>query len=116
MRCPFCGSAESQVLATRKIGKTKNVIRRNRECENGHRFETFEVSRVHYRSTLSECTLNSESADRKAQLWHRNQDIIQRVEAGEKHASIAQRYGLADNTIFSVLRKWAPHLLKSRNG
>jgi transcriptional regulator NrdR family protein len=38
--CPRCGSPETHVVDTRP---SRDRIRRRRECDEGHRFTTFEV-------------------------------------------------------------------------
>jgi transcriptional regulator NrdR family protein len=40
LKCPECG-AWTEVLETKKIRNT-NILKRRRECANGHRFTTHE--------------------------------------------------------------------------
>lgn len=42
MKCPRC-NADSEVLATREFSEV--LLRRFRQCFNGHRFQSFEVFR-----------------------------------------------------------------------
>lgn len=43
MRCPECGSVETEVLDTRLVGEMK---RRRRQCPQGHRYATLEMLSV----------------------------------------------------------------------
>lgn len=42
MKCRVCYSAKIRTLDTTKQEK-ENLTRRRKECENGHRFTTFEI-------------------------------------------------------------------------
>jgi transcriptional repressor NrdR len=41
MKCPTCGTHETEVLYTREV-KDGVVVSRRRQCKAGHRFRTWE--------------------------------------------------------------------------
>lgn len=44
MKCPTCGTGVTIVTDSREGNKFNGTVRRRRECKNGHKFTTYEIS------------------------------------------------------------------------
>lgn len=50
-RCPICNDGGTRVIDSR-MWRTKDGVRRRRECPNGHRFTTSETIDLEYVATF----------------------------------------------------------------
>lgn len=106
MRCTRCG-ADTVVKYTKAAGEGF-VVERRRWCFNGHRFSTFEVDDS-MAETLRKFALRPGRIGglvARAARWSRDASIAARAQAGEKHASIASDFGLSDNMVSTIARRF----------
>lgn len=71
------------------------MIRRRRECFNGHKFMTYEAPEAIVGS------IKNGTSDR-------NQQICDAVRSGRLLKDVAQEFGLAENTVSSIVRRGMP--------
>lgn len=105
MKCPECAT-ETSVLETRETA-SGYIMTRTRICFNGHRFKTFEVDGSLADTIAKYAARPSRIAgfSRRASLFQRNQSILAKLRSGEKHAVLAEEYGVAHNTITTIANK-----------
>jgi len=105
MKCKGCGSATT-VIETRAVAGGM-ATRRRLECnECGLRFNSFEVD-DDMRLTLEKYCFEAHvrAVHKRWALAKRNRKIVALLEAGEKHAVIANEFGLSDNMISTIARR-----------
>lgn len=106
MRCPKCG-ASSRVIETREED-ARTTLRRRRLCQNGHRFNTYEVN---------ERVLNCVSADRRAKALGTTLRDFERYARdlrvwkacqleGIKQMVVALQEGLAESAVWLANRRF----------
>jgi hypothetical protein len=108
LRCATCGEPALQLLSEDTRGTT---ITRRRRCSNQHVTKTIETY-----AAITQMTRHLKDFDEvlthRAALWKRDQRIVRAVEAGRGKAEVAAEFGLAPNSVSSVLRRHAPGLLR----
>lgn len=104
MRCRVCG-ADLRTLETRAAAGGF-VVKRLRECPNGHRYSTYEVD-----DSLEKTVIKfAERRDRVTKIearvrrYHRNAAIIDKA-LQEKHSVVAEEFGLSDNMVSTIVRR-----------
>ncbi len=108
MKCIECGHA-TRVLETRSIDGV--VPKRRRHCPNcGLVFETFELS-DRLEATVKKHALKAHihAVKKRWSLWLRNKAMADMAIRGEKHAVIAELFGVADNTVSTAIRGFLKH-------
>lgn len=104
MKCPVCGGATS-VLEKREI-HNGSLAKRRLSCTTcEHRFNTFEIYEGLYASVKRHTPAHVKGVEKCRKLYARNQEILKRLLAGEKHASIASDYKLSDNMVSTIARR-----------
>lgn len=105
MRCTKCGSA-TRVIETRDV-ESRFVIRRRRECTNGHRFNSFEVDESLQKTLAKQAARRNriEAIERRIERWHRDLSIVRRAYGGEKVLAIAVDLGMPESTVAHIVRK-----------
>ena len=102
MTCTRCGRL-TEVRATRT---TDGMIRRRRECTHcGHRFSTFEIDDGLLKTIQKHMAPHREAIAKRVALTRRNEEIVARLNAGEKHSVVAAEFGLSDNMISTIARR-----------
>ena len=105
--CPKCGHGVSYVRETRRVGEKGHALKRTRTCEKcSHRFVTYEIdgavwSQINKRVVLP----HTKAVLKKTALYWRDQDIVRRVQAGEKRYLLAEEYGLSPNMVSTITRR-----------
>lgn len=88
------------------------MLQRRRECFNGHRYTTYEIS-DRLAKTLTKWAAPSATAVQKAEkLWKRDQTIVRAVRNGATMREVADAHGLAANTVSWVVKRLAPELTR----
>jgi transcriptional regulator NrdR family protein len=118
VQCHHCG-APTRVLATR-VQQT-NIIQRRRECENGHRDTTYELSSVAYKAAKYQHEKKAKGALYNAEIARRaEQAKAMRAErlAGATCVELAAKYGMSVDMAryyTRLPRKQLYHGAKDRN-
>lgn len=80
-----------------------NMMRRRRECQFcGHRFSTYEVDDGLLKTIKKHWAPHQAAIAKRVALTRRNEKIIARLKAGDKHAVIAEEFGLSDNMVSTI--------------
>lgn len=105
MKCKYCGRA-TRVTETRSLGEGY-VPRRTRVCVNGHKYYTYEVDDAFERIIVKHALrIDRIGGLVSAALLHqRNELIVARAKAGEKHLTIALDFGLSPNMVSTIVRR-----------
>jgi hypothetical protein len=104
------------------------VTRRARKCNAcGHKYSTYEVDEGIWKSIRKLLPAHADAVERKKILYSRNQRIAALLKQGEKHALVAQYFGLSDSMISTIaaemgipsrrtglLREWRANASKKR--
>lgn len=86
------------------------MLQRRRECFNGHRFTTYEIS-DRLAKTLARLAEPSAAATKKSEaLWRRDQAIVRAVRGGKPQKDVAAERGLATSTVAWIIKRLAPDL------
>lgn len=108
MRCRECGLP----MRTRETRETAEgfVVTRYRVCPEGHTYTTYEIDSDLKRTLAKHAQRKDRVAglQRRVDLYWRNKRIVEMAQAGEKHMIIAAQFGLADNTVSTVVKRWRP--------
>jgi transcriptional regulator NrdR family protein len=115
MQCPECG-ANTRVVETR-IQDEGCVLRRRRACsECTHRFNSYEFDQGLWGTIAKLTASHVKAVTRRRALTQRNNLILARLRAGEKHVTVAADFGLSDNMISTIARRaGVPTHYKRRN-
>ncbi len=108
MLCPTCGTPQSDVLETRKW-LDGAFLKRTRECHNGHRFRSYEVSERLYKTMTRYATHSAAATIKRDALWKRNRLIVREVLAGARLDHTAKKYGLSTNTVSWIMKQHDPN-------
>lgn len=97
MRCPFCDAA-SGVRETRT--RSSGVIRRTRECYNGHRFTTEEVVYLAHmgRKPVHGHVLRQAAVD----LDRRYRQVTAALAEGKSVPWVCERFGVSPRTVTRI--------------
>ena len=102
MNCVRCGR-ETTVLSTRQ---DEFMLRRRRECCHcKHRFSSLEVDDGLLKTVKKYMAPHRAALAKRVALVQRNEKIITMLMAGEKHAVVAQQFGLSDNMVSTIARR-----------
>ena len=107
MKCPTCGTSASEVVDTRPW-QNGVMLRRRRECFNGHRFFTFEVSERLAKTMDRYAKPSATGILQRGKLWQRDTTIVRKVTSGQRVTDVAAEYGLATNTVSWIVKRRAP--------
>ncbi len=104
MKCPKCGMI-TEVKETR--GHHDGVVnKRRRECRwCGNKFNTYEIDDGLEKTLKKYLAAHIKAVQKQQALTLRNEKIIARLEAGEKHMVVAADFGLSDNMISTIARR-----------
>lgn len=111
MKCPTCGTQYSNVLSTRTV-QEGTMLQRKRECFNGHRFVTFEVSQRLAETLAEYAETSAQALKRIEELRLRDQAIVLAVRNGALKKDVAKEHGLAASRITQILSHYAPELTR----
>lgn len=108
MKCRFCDSEDLRVLESRE--GQYDVVRRRRECSNGHRFTTIEV----HSDVASQAPHAKQFARRTTRrvTYARNIEIAQNLFRGGD--VLAEKYGLKVVSIYAAARHGRASLILQR--
>ncbi len=99
MNCVKCGR-DTIVRESRMVD---HMLRRRRECTHcKHRFSTYEIDDGMTKTVKKYILPHSKTVAKRIALTRRNEKIIERLKAGEKHATIAIDFGLSDNMVSTI--------------
>lgn len=101
MKCPTCGTW-SEVLETR--AHADHVTRRQRECANGHRFVTMEVTKGAYSHARVSLERRAAAPGRRIALHKRDQQIKSMLIMGFSVADTAVKYQLSQAHVRRIRR------------
>lgn len=103
MRCVRCGRlTEVRETRTQDSGV---VNRRRRECtECGHKFNTYEIDDALEKTLKKYLKPHVKSVAKAQVLNRRNERIIDRLKAGDKHSVVANEFGLSDSSVSTIAR------------
>jgi transcriptional regulator NrdR family protein len=104
MKCPKCNSLTT-VLETREL-YADTVNRRKRVCTTcAYKYNTYEIGDGLWRTMQKLIPAHADAIERKRILRQRNESICKRLLTGEKHASVANDYGLSDNMVSHIAKQ-----------
>lgn len=113
--CPVCGAAGSTVISTRGW-QSDTMLQRRRECFNGHRYTTYEIS-DRLAKTLAKHSASSASAIQKRDSqWKRDQRIMRAVRGGKLLSEAAAEFGLASSTVSWIVKRVDPEFNARSHG
>lgn len=104
MKCINCGR-DADVKETRVSGEGV-MLRRRRVCSHcGTKFSTFEIDDG-LMSTIKKYMAAHAAAIKKRQaLTRRNEKILAKLRAGEKHITVASEFNLSESMISTIARR-----------
>lgn len=106
--CPRCG-APSHVLEMHE--DINNTVRRHRECDNLHRFLTYEVHGSALMPNHGSLRRYANTIRRRVEQWRRDQHIALAFAAfGWKHA--AQTWGLSRSGVYYAVGRARRHAVR----
>lgn len=105
MRCGKCG-ASSRVLYTTELGG-QFMTRRRRECDNLHRFNTYEVhTQVMRKTGHQELSRIVATLKGRVALYQRDLRVwLARVVHGNSRRDVAKAFGLKGTTVSAAVRR-----------
>jgi transcriptional regulator NrdR family protein len=104
MKCVRCGQF-SKVLETR-TDQAGMVLRRRRECDHcGHKFSSYEIDDGLAETLKKYLGPHLKAVRKKQELFQRNEKILAKLRAGDKHAVVAAEFGLSDNMVSTIARR-----------
>lgn len=107
MKCPKCGTSDSSVKETR-LWMDGTMYQRRRECFNGHRFATFEVSE-RLAQTIKKYAEPSAAAVKKVSAyWKRDARIARDVVNGLLIKEAADKYGICAPNVSRIVKRHHP--------
>lgn len=107
MKCTTCGTLRTKVLSTRSWLEGA-MLKRRRECANGHRFTTIEVIETKAVEKYSAAT--AKGVNKRGDIYNRHTAVIAQVRSGKKLADVAAALNIAESTVSWILKKRAPEL------
>jgi len=108
MKCRYCNSEDLRVLESRE--GPYDVVRRRRECSNGHRFTTIEM----HADTASQAPHAKQFARRTTRrvTYDRDVEIARNLYHGGN--VLAEKYGLKLVSVYAAARRGRTHLALQR--
>ncbi len=108
MKCRFCNSEDTRVLESRE--GQYDVMRRRRECSNGHRFWTIEM----HTDVASQAPHAKQFARRTTRrvTYDRDIDIARDLYRGGPE--LAEKYGLKIVSVYAAARRGRASLALQR--
>lgn len=92
------------------------MLQRRRECFNGHRYTTYEIS-DRLAKTLAKSSAPSAAAiEKRGELWKRDRRIMRAIKAGKLLSEVASEFGLAANTVSWIVKKHDPEFNARAHG
>lgn len=107
MRCPECGTPHNNVRETREVADG-TMLRRRRECFNGHRFHTYEVLGTLKKTIAKVAKTNAPAINKRAELWRKHQRVCSAVRSGKLVKDVASEFGLAESTVSWIIKQHMP--------
>ena len=102
MKCPRCGR-DTTVQETRFV---EQMLRRRRHCSHcDHRFSTYEIDDGLLKTIKRHWAPHRKAVTKRIALTQRNEKIVARLLSGDKHAVVADEFGLSDNMISTIARR-----------
>lgn len=101
MKCPVCG-AGGRVLETRQ--GPYGTTRRRRECDNMHRFATFEVYPQVLTAAGLDAAATARAVERRKALWRRNARIVRDPRPA---TVVGQAYGISATMVRNIRKSHA---------
>lgn len=103
MKCDKCG-AWSEVLETREDAK-HGVIRRRRQCANGHNFTTYEIRSQAWPAAKHRSLEKKRAVERNGPRWARDQKIRGLLAQGKSQSVVARELGVTRDIVYRVKTK-----------
>lgn len=108
MRCVKCGEVRSVVLETRER-LDGAMLQRRRECYNGHRFSTYEVTERLAKTLRKHVEPSAKAVAKRAEIWARHKAVVRSVTVDKmKVKDAAALHGLAANTVSWIMKQHVP--------
>lgn len=103
--CGRCGK-DTKVAATAHFIMGGYAVKRTRTCETGHEFSTYEIPEAIIGGIKEAMFFYVKGAKRAAAYYERNIAIYEKVKGGMMVKTVAKEYGVAENTVSCVLKKF----------
>jgi len=102
--CPKCGHT-TEVKESR--AQYEGVVnKRRRWCKHcDHKFSTYEIDDGLEKTLKKYLDAHIKAVHKQQALGRRNEKIVARLRAGEKHMTIAADFGLSDNMVSTIARR-----------
>ena len=84
------------------------MLRRRRECSNGHRFSTVEVINTKIVEKVMEPTARGITS--KEATWLKHTAIVYQARAGKRFIDIGKTFGLTGSAVGKIIKRRAPEL------
>jgi transcriptional regulator NrdR family protein len=110
MRCAHCGIEHLRVLETRSVKEMPGVRRRRYECDDGHKFNTFEINESTARAIgLGTIKKRNDEVVRGARMRQNSQIkrelIMSGVELGHTTAQMAACAGVSAERVRQIRKE-----------
>lgn len=105
--CPVCGAAGSTVISTRGW-QSETMLQRRRECFNGHRYTTYEISDRLAKTLAKHSEPSAVAIVKRGNQWKRDQRILRAIKGGKLLSEVAVEFGLASNTVSWIIKRIDP--------
>lgn len=99
MKCPLCGTWTS-VKETRS---ETFLVRRRRECANGHRAWTYEVLEAVYKDVASSAAYRNSKIGGRLGKIKRNQDMLRMYERVKNYSEVGRKFGVSNVTARTII-------------
>jgi transcriptional regulator NrdR family protein len=102
VKCVQCdGVAEATLTRKHSV-----YTRRRRQClKCGMKFDTYEVYWTLWGWVSRFMAAHAAAIEKRRERWLRNERIVERLRAGEKHVVVAAEFGLSDSMVSTVARR-----------
>ncbi len=84
------------------------MLQRRRECFNGHRFTTYEISDRLAKTLAKYAKPSAVAVNKRGTTWRRDSAIVRKVTQGQTLKVVAAEYGLAATTVSWIVKRRAP--------
>ena len=115
MKCPICGTSGSSVISTRGW-QSDTMLQRRRECFNGHRYTTYEVSDRLAKTLAKHSATSAAAIQKRGSQWKRDQRIMRAIKGGKLLSEVAAEFGLASNTVSWIVKRVDPEFNARSHG
>ncbi len=92
------------------------MLQRRRECFNGHRYTTYEVSDRLAKTLAKHSATSAAAIQKRGSQWKRDRRIMKAIKGGRLLSEVAAEFGLASNTVSWIVKRVDPEFNARSHG